>query len=75
MERAAVMKITLLKTYSTYRPGDIVDCDDEVAMRLVMDGTAEAEAVDQVVETAAIAQECESADVTPHRTIRPLKGK
>jgi hypothetical protein len=75
MEPSAFMKITLLKTYSTYRPGDVVDCDDDVAMRLVREGAAQAEEAVQVVETAAVVNDAESADMTPQRMVRQVRGK
>jgi len=66
------MKIRLIKRYSTYRPGAIVDCDDPVAVRLIADGIAEREQQkDLLIETATVEPVTESADATPRRRGRP----
>lgn len=64
------MKIRLLKTYSTYAPGRVVECEDETALRLIRDGIAEREKQLDLIETAAVEPVAERADVTPRRTGR-----
>lgn len=69
------MKIRFQKNYSTYRPGDVVDCDPEVAQRLIADGRAIAETQLDLIETASVEPGGESADLTPRRRGRPPKGE
>lgn len=69
------MKIKLVKTYSTYTPGRVVDCEDETALRLIRDGIAVRELQqDLIVETAAVEPAGERADVTPKRRGRPPRA-
>jgi hypothetical protein len=75
MERAAIMKIRFQKAYSTYRPGDVVDCDNDVAQRLVADGRAVLDKQLDLIETASVEPAGESADLTPRRRGRPPKGE
>jgi len=67
------MKIKFQKNYSTYRVGDVVDCDPEVAQRLIADGRAIPEKQLDLIETAVIDQGGEQAAVTPKRRGRPPK--
>ena len=62
------MKIKLLKNYSTYPVGRVVDCEDETAIRLIRDGIAEREQQLDLVETASVEPVAERADLTPRRT-------
>ena len=76
MECAEIVKITLLKKYSTYAPGLVIDCDDDVAVRLIRDGIAEAEdALGTVVETASVVPVVETADMTPRRIVKGSKER
>lgn len=61
------MKIRFTKPYSTYRPNDVVDCDDEVAKRLVAEGRAIPDKQLDLIETASLDPGGESADLTPRR--------
>lgn len=62
------MKIRFTKGYSTYRPNDVVECDDEVAKRLIADGRAVPEHPQpSLIETASVDPGGESADLTPRR--------
>lgn len=74
MERAVVVKIKLLRTYSTYYAGRVLDCEDAVAVRLIKDGIAERDPpqVDDppVVETASVEHVAETADMTPRRIVK-----
>ena len=72
MERAPIVKIKLLKNYSTYRVGTVVDCEDETAHRLIRDGIAAREQQMDLIETAAVDPVAERADVTPRRTRRAV---
>lgn len=64
------MKIKLLKNYSTYTVGTVVDCEDETAHRLIRDGIAARDQQMDLIETAAVEPVAERADVTPRRTRR-----
>jgi len=75
MESPEVVKIKFQKQYSTYRPGDVVECDDEVAHRLIADGRAVPERQGQLVEMASIEPAGESTNITPRRRGRPPKEK
>ena len=66
------MKIRLLKNYSTYRIGAIVDCEDETAHRLIRDGLAERERQMDLLESASVQHDAERADATPRRTKRAV---
>ena len=72
MERAKIVKIKLLRNYSTYRLGAVVDCEDATALRLIADGMAERESQMSLIETASLEPAGERADVTPRRTRRVL---
>lgn len=61
------MKIKLLRRYSAYQTGRVLDCDDEISKRLIADGTAEA------IETAAIEVAAERADATPIKVKRAVQ--
>lgn len=66
------MKIRLVRKYSTYRPNEVVECDDTVARRLIADGIARREEQqDLLIETASVEPVAESADATPRRRGRP----
>lgn len=67
------MKIKLAKNYSTYRVGDVIDCEDATAVRLITDGVATRESQLDLVETATLEHEVETADATPRRRGRPPK--
>ena len=70
MECAPIVKIKLLRNYSTYSVGTVVDCEDETAHRLIMDGIAARDQQMDLIETAAVEPVAERADVTPRRTTR-----
>ena len=71
MECAAIVKIKLLKNYSTYRLGALVDCEDETAQRLIRDGIAERDGQMSLIETASVEPAGERADLTPRKRGRP----
>lgn len=64
------MKIKLVKRYSTYLPGAVVECEDERAQQLIRDGIALRDKPE--VEAAAIEPDAERADVTPRRRRRAV---
>jgi hypothetical protein len=66
------MKIRLLKNYSTYRIGAVVDCEDETALRLIRDGLAERERQMDLLESASVQHDAERADATPRRMKRAV---
>ncbi len=65
------MKIKLVKNYSTYRLGTVVDCEDETAQRLIRDGIAERDGQMSLIETASVEPAGERADLTPRKRGRP----
>jgi hypothetical protein len=67
------MKIVLRRRYSTYPPGTEVDCDDDVARKLIADGVAESKDALPEAETATIDVVAERADLTPKRGSKPQK--
>ncbi len=69
------MKIRLLRNYSTYRVGAVVDCEDVTATRLIADGIAEREQQMDLIETASVEPVAERADVTPRRARRSAVSK
>ena len=75
MECASVVKIKLVRKYSTYTVGRVIDCEDETALRLIRDGIAVREQQqDLLVETASLEPGGERADVTPKRRGRPPRA-
>lgn len=60
-------KIKFTANYSTYRPGDVTDCDSDVARRLIADGRAVPEKQIDLIETASVEPGGESADLTLRR--------
>lgn len=72
MECAAIVKIKLVKNYSTYTVGRVVECEDETALRLIRDGIAvRDQQQDLLIETASLEPAGERADVTPKKRGRP----
>lgn len=71
MECASIVKIRLLKNYSTYRLGAVVDCEDATSIRLIADGIAEREKQMDLIETASVEPAGERADLTPRKRGRP----
>lgn len=69
------MKIKLTQNYSTYRVGDVIDCEDVTAVRLINDGIAVREQQMDLIETATAEPGGESADLTPRRRGRPPKAR
>lgn len=71
MECASIVKIKLVKNYSTYTVGRVVDCEDETAERLIRDGIAVREPQRDLIETASVEPEVERADARPRRGRKP----
>jgi len=71
MERAPIVKIKLVKNYSTYTTGRVVDCEDETAQRLIRDGIAVRDPQMDLIETATVEPEVERADARPRRGRKP----
>lgn len=72
MEWTHIVKIKLLKNYSTYSLNTVIECEDEQAQRLIRDGIAERDAQkDLFIETASVEPAAERADVTPRKRGRP----
>jgi hypothetical protein len=67
MECAPIVKIKLVRNYSTYTVGRIVDCDDDTARRLIDGGIAVPEQQRDLIETATVEPEVERADARPRR--------
>ena len=60
-------KIKFTANYSTYRPGDVAECDSDIALRLISEGRAVPEKQIDLIETASVEPGGESADLTPRR--------
>jgi hypothetical protein len=71
VERAEIVKIKLVKNYSTYTVGRVVDCENETAERLIRDGIAVRESQMDLVETATADPDSERADARPRRGRKP----
>jgi hypothetical protein len=71
MECAPIVKIKLVRNYSTYTVGRIVDCDDDTARRLIDGGIAVPEQQRDLIETATVEPEVERADARPRRGRKP----
>jgi hypothetical protein len=71
MESPEIVKIKLVKNYSTYTVGRVVDCEDETAERLIRDGIAVRESQMDLIETATAEPEVERADARPRRGRKP----
>lgn len=67
MECAPIVKIKLVKNYSTYTVGRVVDCDDATAKRLIEGGIAVRESQQDLIETATVEAQVEQADARPRR--------
>jgi len=67
MECAPIVKIKLVKYYSTYTVGRVVECDDATARRLVEGGIAVRESQQDLIETATVEPAVERADARPRR--------
>lgn len=74
MECAPIVKIKLLRNYSTYRIGTVVDCEGETAQRLIRDGIAERDGQLDLIETASVEPAGERADLTPKKRGRPPRA-
>jgi hypothetical protein len=71
MESPQIVKIKLVKNYSTYTVGRVVDCENETAERLIRDGIAVRESQMDLIETATVEPEVERADARPRRGRKP----
>jgi len=60
-------KIKFTANYSTYRPGDVAECESDIAQRLIAEGRAVPEKQIDLIETASVEPGGESADLTPRR--------
>lgn len=67
MERGAIVKIKLLRQYSIHAAGRTVDCESEIAGRLIVDGVAVAVDPPAEIETASVEPEVERAALTPRK--------
>ena len=71
MESPEIVKIKLVKNYSTYTVGRVVECENETAERLIRDGIAVRESQMDLIETATAEPEVERADARPRRGRTP----
>ena len=71
MESPEIVKIKLVKNYSTYTVGRVVECENETAERLIRDGIAVRESQMDLIETATAEPEVERADARPRRGRKP----
>jgi hypothetical protein len=71
MECASIVKIKLVKNYSNYTLGRVIECEDETALRLIRDGIAVRESQMDLIETATVEPAVERADARPRRGRKP----
>jgi hypothetical protein len=71
MECAPIVKIKLVKNYSNYTLGRVIECEDETALRLIRDGIAVRESQMDLIETATVEPAAERADARPRRGRKP----
>jgi hypothetical protein len=71
MECAPIVKIKLVKNYSNYTLGRVIECEDETALRLIRDGIAVRESQMDLIETATVEPAVERADARPRRGRKP----
>jgi hypothetical protein len=71
MECAPIVRIKLVKNYSTYTLGRVIECEDETARRLIRDGIAERDPQMSLIEAATVEPEVERADARPRRGRKP----
>jgi hypothetical protein len=71
MECAPIVRIKLIRNYSTYTLGRVIECEDETAERLIRDGIAERDPQMSLIEAATVEPEVERADARPRRGRKP----
>jgi hypothetical protein len=71
MECASIVKIKLVRNYSNYTLGRVIECEDETALRLIRDGIAVREPQMDLIETATVEPQVERADARPRRGRKP----
>jgi hypothetical protein len=71
VERALIVRIKLVKNYSNYTLGRVIECEDETAVRLIRDGIAERDPQMSLIEAATVEPEVERADARPRRGRKP----
>jgi hypothetical protein len=70
MERAKVKKMKLLRPYSSYRAGQVVEVPGGLAADWIARKIAIEEKQGELIETAAVDLKVETADATPRRRRR-----
>ena len=67
MERAARVKIKVVKPFAAYRRSEVIEMDDKAARHLLSLGLAVEERQQSLIETASVEERAERADLTPRR--------
>lgn len=72
MEGAAAVKIRMVQSYRVYRRGQVLpDVPDGMANDWIRRGLAVEDRQSQLIETAAVEHQAETADATPRKRGRP----
>jgi hypothetical protein len=70
MERASMTKLKMLRSFRNYRPGQVVEIPGGLAMELIAKRFAVEDRQQELIETAAVEHDVETADATPKRRKR-----
>jgi hypothetical protein len=72
MECAPVTKITFTRAWRSYRKGQVVDISGGLATQLLAQRVAVEDTQGQLIETAAVEHDAETADATPRKRRRAI---
>jgi hypothetical protein len=67
MERAPMKKLRMLRPFRNYRTGQVVEIPGGIAAELIAKKFAVEDRQQELIETAALEPEAETADATPKR--------
>jgi c-di-GMP-binding flagellar brake protein YcgR len=67
-----MMKITFTRAWRSYRKGQVVDISGGLATQLLAQRVAVEGTQGQLIETAAVEQDAETADATPRKRRRAI---
>lgn len=70
MERAKIMKLRFKRSWRAYRTGQVAEIPGGIAVELIARRVAVEDRQADLIETAAVEPEVETADATPKRRRR-----
>jgi hypothetical protein len=70
MERASMKKLRMLRSFRSYRAGQVVEIPGGLAQELIAKRFAVEDRQQELIETAAVEHDVETADATPKRRKR-----